>query len=279
MKLTVLIDNFVPINQYFLGEPGLSFLIEDGNTQVLFDTGYSDVFLRNADKMNVNMLRTNYIIISHGHNDHTGGLVPLMHTYAEAAASGFGFIKPALVTHPQTFDPKSIAGAGEIGSPISINKLKDAFELKLTKDPFLLTERLIFLGEIERSNDFENQAPLGTVHTHGTVEDDYVLDDSALAYKSPDGLVIITGCSHAGLCNIIEHAKTVCEEDKVCVVIGGFHLIDTSNDQMNGTLKFLQSQNIPVLYPCHCVDQRAKCALSTVSTVQEMGVGISLDFA
>ena len=75
MKLTVLCDNTTRIDGYYLGEPGASYYLEDGDTRILFDTGYSDVFMKNAKKMGIDLNGVNKIVLSHGHNDHTGGLV------------------------------------------------------------------------------------------------------------------------------------------------------------------------------------------------------------
>ena len=73
MKLTVLVDNNTYIDQYYLGEPALSFYIEDGDERILFDTGYSDAFIKNAEAMHIDLGRLTYIMLSHGHNDHTRG--------------------------------------------------------------------------------------------------------------------------------------------------------------------------------------------------------------
>ena len=77
MKLTVLVDNNTTIDRYFLGEPALSFLIEDGEARVLFDAGYSDAFVQNAAKLGVDLTRITQIVLSHGHDDHTRGLPAL----------------------------------------------------------------------------------------------------------------------------------------------------------------------------------------------------------
>ena len=74
MKLKVLADNNTFIDMYYLGEPAVSYYIEDGNDRILFDVGYSDVFMKNAKKMNINLNKINKLVISHGHDDHTGGL-------------------------------------------------------------------------------------------------------------------------------------------------------------------------------------------------------------
>ena len=74
MRLKVLEDDNTFIDNYYLGEPAVSYYIEDGNNKILFDTGYSDAFIKNANKMDINLNKLNKLVISHGHNDHTGGL-------------------------------------------------------------------------------------------------------------------------------------------------------------------------------------------------------------
>lgn len=103
-------------------------------------------------------------------------------------------------------------------------------------------------------------------------------DDSALVYKSPDGLVIITGCSHSGICNIIEYSKKVCGDNRIIDVIGGFHLIQPSPIQSEGTLDYFKNQKINAIHPCHCTNLEYKIKLSKYSSVKDVGVGLSLNF-
>ena len=83
MKLKVLVDNNTLIDRYFLAEPGVSFYIEDGDTKILFDTGYSDIFLTNGEKMGINFFDIDYLAISHSHLDHTWGLEPYIKRLGE----------------------------------------------------------------------------------------------------------------------------------------------------------------------------------------------------
>lgn len=278
MKLTVLVDNNTLIDRYFLGEPGLSFWIQEGATQILFDVGYSNAFILNAQKMKIKLLETRFLVLSHGHLDHTWGLDPLLRLYTEAHIEGMPVTIPTLVAHPEVFASKKIDGLKEIGSLICATKLKKHMVLHLTKDPFWLTDKLVFLGEIKRSNDFENQAPVGEVHEGEGVKPDFLWDDTALAYKGEKGLVIITGCSHSGICNIMEYAKKVCGHDKVIDVIGGFHLMSPPQRQLDQTLEYFRNLKPEVVHPCHCVDLDCKIALSKVSPIQEVGVGLSLEY-
>src|SRR5665647_640103 len=229
MKCRVLIDNNTIIDRYFLGEPGLSFLIEAEGKRILFDTGYSNAFLENARKLGENLLDLDYIVFSHGHMDHTWGLDSLIKLYSEAKAEKLKHKSPAVVGHPLIFETKLDDDLGEIGSMISKEKASQHFKIQLTKRPLWLTPNLVFLGEIERKNDFENTTPIGKIAAANSMRDDFMMDDSALAYKTDKGLIIITGCSHSGICNIIEQAKKVCNEDRIVDVIGGLHLLSPSN--------------------------------------------------
>jgi len=278
MKLTVLIDNNTLIDRYFLAEPGVSYLIEEEGKKILFDAGYSDAFITNAQKLTINLLDLDFVALSHGHLDHTWGLIPLIRLYTEGMIEGLKVKKPTLVAHPLTFSSRKIGNLPEIGSLLSEDKLSGYFHLELSKEPVNLTERLIFLGEIERVNDFEAKNPLGTILRNGVEEDDFLFDDSALAYKSPNGLIIITGCSHAGICNIVEYAKKVCGDERVVDVIGGFHLLDPSAEQLQGTIEYFKSLHPDSLHACHCTDLNSKIALSKVSYLKEVGVGLMLEY-
>ena len=278
MKLTVLIDNNTLIDRYFLAEPGVSYLIEEEGKKILFDAGYSDAFITNAQKLTINLLDLDFVALSHGHLDHTWGLIPLIRLYTEGMIEGLKVKKPTLVAHPLTFSSRKIGNLPEIGSLLSEDKLSGYFHLELSKEPVNLTERLIFLGEIERVNDFEAKNPLGTILRNGVEEDDFLFDDSALAYKSPNGLIIITGCSHAGICNIVEYAKKVCGDERVVDVIGGFHLLNPSAEQLQGTVEYFKSLHTDSLHACHCTDLNSKIALSKVSNIKEVGVGLMLEY-
>jgi len=188
LELSVLVDNNTLIDRYFQGEPGVSYHLRDGGTRILFDCGYSDAFIRNAEKMGIHLLDLDSVVLSHGHLDHTWGLYHLIKLYTEARMEKVDCDNPTLVAHPSAFLTRTVDGIPEIGSLISEDKLSRHFDMRLERDPLWLTDNLVFLGEIERTNDFEAMAPIGRILRDGTEEDDYVIDDSALVYTSPEGL-------------------------------------------------------------------------------------------
>jgi len=278
MKLTILVDNNTFIDRYFFGEPAVSYFIEDEDKRILFDVGYSDIFIKNAQKMKTDLLNLDFLVISHGHLDHTGGLEPLIKLHTEAILEKLDVKKPTVIAHPEAFLTKIVAGLPETGSLISEEKLSRHYKMKLSKVPVWLTNKIIFLGEIERKNDFEAKSPFGKIIKPGSIEDDFLWDDSALVYKSENGLVIITGCSHSGICNIIEYAKKVCKDDRIIDVIGGFHLLNPSKKQMQGTLDYLRNLNLKNMYACHCTDLDSKIALSKIVKIEEVGVGLQINY-
>lgn len=268
MKLNILMDNHTEIDVYYLGEPAVSYWLEAEGKSFLFDAGYSEAFLKNAEDMGIDVTKAEGILLSHSHNDHTGGLKPLLKLdFPE---------KPKLIAHPDALLPHEWNGM-DIGSPVSERELAEKFALHLTKEPVWLTERLVWLGEIPRTLDFEPAYAIGIVEKGGKSEADYILDDTALAYVGEKGLSIITGCSHAGICNIIAYAKKLTGVKRVQSVLGGFHLFDV-DERAKETIAFLKEEKIPQLYPCHCTSFAVRAALHAVSPVKEVAVGTELEW-
>ncbi len=276
MKITVLVDNNTIIDRYFLAEPGLSFYIEDGSRKILFDCGYSGIFLQNAGNMGIDLTQIDALVLSHSHLDHTWGLHHLLQAFTEKRIEGEPRKKPLLITHPDTFTSTLLDDIGEIGPVIAPAALAHWFDIVLTREPYALTDHLQFLGEIPRLNRFESQEPIG--RKAGSEEGDLVPEDSALAYKSSEGLVIITGCAHAGICNTIEQAKAVCQEQRITAVIGGLHLQNPPAAQLRETGRCLHSLNLKSLHACHCTDLASKVALAAETPLREVGVGVTLEF-
>lgn len=254
MKLTVLVDNNTFIDKYYLAEPALSYLINDGNNTILFDVGYSDVFMINACRMNIDLSLIDQVVLSHGHNDHTGGIVHLKQ-----------LTQPLKLTaHPLVDQPKYYAKQ-DVGCMIKLKDLPNNFSLNLVTSLYQLTPNLIFLGEIPRIFDHEG-FPL---------DGDPLLDDTAVIYHQNDVLWVITGCSHSGICNICEYAKKVSSINHITGIIGGFHLLDNPV-QLAKTIDYFRQNPVDIIYPAHCSDLDSKIALAKITNVKEVGVGLEI---
>ena len=278
MELTVLMDNNTLIDRYFQGEPGLSFFIRE-ERDILFDLGYSDGFIRNAGKMGIDLLQTDMVVLSHGHLDHTWGLDPFIRLQTEGLIEGLPVKRPELIAHPEVFTTRSIMNLPQIGSLLSTEKVGDCFDMHLSREPVALTSNLMFLGEIERRMEFEPSYAMGRLGNDSEQgEEDFLPDDSGLVYRSDTGLVVIAGCAHSGICNTVEQARRVCGENRVRSVIGGFHLLDPEPKRLEGTVEYLSTLNLESLYACHCTDLNSKIALAAKLPLQEVGVGLRLQF-
>lgn len=274
MKLTVLVDNTTNTRD-LKAEAGFSLYIEDQSTTILFDTGCSDLFLENARKLGIDLSETKYIVLSHGHYDHTWGLKHLLNKYRSANTTPAA--KPVLLAHPLSFNHRT-KDAKEMGCNIAEAELIDFFSIHKSRKPVWITDKLVFLGEIKRSFSYEGNHTIGQIIKNDIPIPDSMEDDTALTYKSSQGLVIITGCSHSGICNIVEQAKQICQDDRVLAIIGGLHLRKPPIEQLNATITYLQQANVQELYACHCTDQPSRIALAQLGNLQEATVGMTLEY-
>jgi len=273
--LTVLVDNTTLMDRDFCGETGLSLLLETAEKKILFDTGLSGLFLANARKMGIGLRDLDSLVLSHGHIDHTGGLALLARHLAHRSPDRKPPRMPELVAHPRCFWIKEREGQKN-GSVMSEAEARQQFAVNLSGTPVWITEDLVFLGEIPRQFAFERADP-GTrriIHPNGTREPDLLPDDTALAFCSDNGLVIITGCSHAGICNITEYARDVCRERRVANIIGGLHLLSPTPERLEKTGRYLRDLHINAVHACHCTPLASKIVLSAFCPIQETGVGI-----
>ncbi len=267
MKLSVLTENTA--SEKFCAEHGLSYYIEY-DINILFDTGHSDVFLQNAKKLNIDIDQVDIVVLSHGHWDHGDGLRYISNK--------------KLICHPDVFQkryrkngdlPCPSGRQGEnIGLELSFKELKNKFDITYTRLPFEVSKNIIFLGEIPRNNSFEAQT---TTFELDDKKDDFIIDDSGLVIKLEDEIVIISGCAHSGICNMIEYAKKVTGINKIRAVIGGFHL-KYNNQQTQETIKYLKSQDIAEVYPSHCTELPALAAFYDEFKIKHLKSGMVLNF-
>ena len=203
MKITILCENTSSATG-ILAEWGFSAFIQTKGINILFDTGYSDVYKHNAKQLGIDLNDTDFIVLSHYHNDHSRGLQ--FHDFKTSKK---------LIIHPQILEKLS---------QIETEKLENDFEIITRDKPLEFAKDIFYLGEIPRKNNFEK----------GMYKNDKMLDDSAIAIKTDKGVVVISGCSHAGICNICEYAKEITEQ-KLYAVICGFHLSEKDKETVAKT--------------------------------------------
>lgn len=271
MKATILVDNYVPNKYALVGEPSFSCLIEEGKTKILFDVGMSSIPFNNAKKLKLDLSNVSYVVLSHGHLDHSWGLENYIARFKPNRET-------TLLCHPDALLPKKY-GRKNIGIKGDEKHLEEHFTILRSTRPYWITEKIVFLGEIERNNEFEAKVPIGKTKSGKKYEDDYSIDDSAIAIDGEEGIGIITGCSHSGICNITEYAKKVVGKAKIAFIVGGFHLQseDEDNELLKKTVEYLKGQDIRIMYPCHCTNWLGKQAIGKAMKVGEVGVGSVLE--
>ncbi|MDD2303681.1 MAG: MBL fold metallo-hydrolase [Prolixibacteraceae bacterium] len=241
LKITVLNDNIA--GRWCRAEHGLSFRIEADRT-VLFDTSSSDLIAYNAKILNIDLQQIDTIVLSHGHDDHTGGLSL--------------FEGQQLICHPDTFLKRTRKSNGtNLGIKWSEDEIRSKFHLVLSRDPIQLSEQIYFLGEIPRLTEFESKQ---TAFRKADGTDDFVMDDSGLAIVTSKGLVVISGCAHSGICNMTALATKVTGIEKIHLVIGGFHL-QNDDATTQQTIDWMKSMQVEQVIPSHCTNFSAQAAI------------------
>lgn len=259
VKITILSDKLA--SGQCGSEHGLSFWVE-ADKRILFDTGASDLFSRNARILGIDLDNADFVTLSHGHYDHGNGL---------EFVSG-----KTIVMHPNAFAQRISERSGRnISIAVDRETIEKANHIVETRKPLWLSEQMVYLGEIPRSVPFEKECSTPFHFADGT--SDPVVDDSGLAVKTENGLIVISGCAHAGICNIVEQARKVTGTDKVLCVIGGFHLTET-NERLQQTIDYLKNIGTEYVMPSHCTGDDAIAEFSRHFKGERVMAGMSYEW-
>ncbi len=255
-RLVILCENSVEKPVHAIGEHGFSCLVETDNGVFLFDTGQGLGLLHNADLLNVSLKSLQGVILSHGHFDHTGGLQQLLSRTGTLPVYG----------HPDLFRERFWLGKFEQrpnGIPLSqdqYEKLGACFDLSTIFRE--ISPGLWLTGEIPRQTEFEKvDKALHYVDPCGVLTQDLLEDDCSLVIESEHGLVVLLGCAHAGLANILHHVTTKMGDDKIYAVLGGMHLAPLNDAQFAQTVDVLKQHKVSKIGVGHCTGQRRSAEL------------------
>lgn len=270
LKITTLADNFVQ-RAGLLGQWGLSLLleVEDANgleRKVVFDTGSDKgVLLQNIERMKVDLSGVEYIVLSHGHGDHTAASAEV----AEIAGGGVN-----VVVHPRLFQPRFYVnrtgrrrrGGVPEGEGISDIERVGGKVIQESK-PFELFPGLWTTGQVSRVTDFEKiseptDGGRRLIVVEGEEVADEILDDQAL-WMDVEGVgpIVITGCAHSGVVNTLLHVKAIGKFSSFFGLIGGTHLVNRSDAYVSRTIGELKRFGLRLLSSCHCTGFKATTRL------------------
>lgn len=249
MKVTVVVDNSVPTSAKdgFVGEHGLSLLLEVDGKKILLDVGQSDAVVRNLSLLGIHPRQLDAIVLSHGHYDHTGGLIYLLKHRRYPIP---------VYAHPQVFQPRySVSGSVRryIGIPYPQELLTTlGAEWHFATEPKEVLPGLWFSGQIPRTTHFETGDRRLVTCSDGCDCQDPIYDDTNLFYASNQGLVVISGCTHTGLVNAVRRGMAVTNLNRWYGWVGGTHLGPVSEDQQHKTLAFIDEMAPAFLAANHC---------------------------
>ncbi len=248
LKITTLIENNSDDLGQLLYEHGLSLYIEADGKNILFDTGESGDFIKNAKSLNKDLDKLDYCIISHGHYDHSGGFEKLVSEVDEC---------PPLIVGEEFFKPK-YKTVDALGYKFNGNSFDEGFIAKkqislrkIKEDMMYLTDHIIVFHHFSKYTEYEKRNNKFFIKENVEYSPDNFDDEISLGIITEKGLVVIVGCSHVGIVNIL---KTISKRVDIPIyaVIGGTHLIEADEVRMKKTIDAFKEMQIQLVAVSHC---------------------------
>ncbi|MCD6568421.1 MAG: MBL fold metallo-hydrolase [Dehalococcoidia bacterium] len=264
LKVTVLAEDSVLYESPYLGQHGISLLLEgtrgEDTKRILVDVGQnSQALLQNMKLMDISPASIDAIVLTHCHYDHTQGVANMLR---EMGRTGVTVVAHSDIFRPHFITEPYLRHVGIMPGDSREEMEKAGGRIFLSKDPFTLMPGIMTTGEVSRETDFEDVGVALKTIKNGKTEEDLMLDDiSVIARIKEKGLVIITGCSHAGIVNIARHSMKLTGCDRIEEIAGGLHLIDAPETRIKRTVEELARLEPAWIYAGHCTGFRAQVEL------------------
>ena len=253
VKITTLVENSLG-EHLALGTNTVLLLIEieTARTQILLDTGQSGNFIYNADLLNVNLAQTDKVVLSHGHYDHSGGLKAFVQTFGSniELLVGTGFFTPKYGNNNGAWE---YLGNNFNRAYLEQNRIHTTL---INEDIKEIGPGVYVLTNFSRTCDFEMPNKRFYTYNGQDYEIDYFTDEVVIVLEVKAGLVVLLGCSHPGLVNILEAVRTRFHKP-IHSIIGGTHLVEADTVRLERTFQYLQGLNLSSLGISHCTGEKA----------------------
>ena len=251
MKITVLVDNEAADG--LTAEHGLSLWMEIADKHILFDTGQGLALELNARALGIELCKTDILVLSHGHYDHTGAV-----NHVLSANPGLRvFCNDGVVARRYSIHPGQ--APRDISMPLSAAEAILGLppdRVQRLAEPTDILPGVGVTGPIPRKHHLEDTGGPFFLDTAGTIPDP-ISDDVAMWIRTDKGLIIVVGCCHSGLINTADHIQRITGETKINGIIGGLHLQSASPGRLDSTCAVLQQWRPRFVIPCHCTGQKA----------------------
>jgi len=257
VKVTTLIENSPGEHLALKTEHGISFFIETDGHKILFDTGQTGTFIDNAEQLRVDLTSLDYVVLSHGHYDHSGGLRSLTQITTDfKLVMGQGFFEEKYGYKNNSYE--------YLGNNFDEKFLNDqGVEYQFAKQQLTeLVPGVYVITAFPRINKDEVINPRFKVQREGSFQPDPFDDEVLLAVDTPEGLIVMLGCSHPGMKNMLD-AVTSLINRPLYAILGGTHLVEANESSLGISMDYLQNDDLKVIGVSHCTGQIAMDQLAT----------------